>query len=146
MWIALTVNILLDLENSTGLLGLRQKLTCFADDIHGAWVVRCQQDLHQAMFAIRCLFNVLSKFHLVANFSKCKVVMRLKGSFARTWKSKNLFRKDGALFLSVPGEGASLCIPVVEKFTYLGVIARITAFRTKVCIIEWRPQRHSAFA
>ena len=129
MWTALTVNILLEAMSTAEGFALKQLLTMFADDIHGAWEIKTSEDLERTMQDIRRLFTVLSKFHLVANASKCKVIIRLKGSFALTWRKKHLFYKNSEQFLAVPGEGASLSLPVVDRFTYLGVIVSYHRFQ-----------------
>ena len=101
---------------------IRRVLTLFADDVWGAWVIRSELDLEQAVLDVSLILETLESLDMTINYTKTAILLRLVGRDASRLRRHHTYMKAGRLYLRVWVNGRECGIPIKEQHEYLGTI------------------------
>eukprot|EP00435_Cladocopium_sp_Y103_P052758 s576_g16.t1 len=78
---------------------IKGNMTIFADDIHLCQLIKCPEDLEQAIQIFGLFFTCAQEFGLQINFRKTEALLRLSGPWQSSVQSKHVLRTTDGVFL-----------------------------------------------
>ena len=101
---------------------IRRVLTLFADDVWGAWVIRSELDLDQAVLDVSLILETLESLDMTINYTKTAILLRLVGRDASRLRRQHTYMKAGRLYLRVWVHGRECGTPIKDQHEYLGTV------------------------